>query len=338
MKKSRIQKTIIMGIAILALFIQSALSVHAMTVYESDGTYHAEGYIIIGESHSAMAAHAFGLNPEVLGNDITFDYLLDSSIEVTESGSANTFTMKGNLFFVFEGDSGADGNCQTQKDYIYSDGAGKRGRGVEKIHEIIDTNQNVAHWNIISMHGAAEARLGSEEVAKYYVNSYRNWMKYEFPQADFYFLSVATMTKYYRATPDKAIFNDTLAAAFPDKFLDYTDFYASRSKDRMIDTIHWDSDTYIDLILDVMGKVAQNRPKTVEVEYTVTDVDEILYTNDTTVFYVQPAVESAVVSAFCETGVPVQVTGVTSNGFYRVCISADGEESFVAGDGLSQNG
>lgn len=336
MNKSRIQKTIIMGIAVLVVFIQSVLPVNAMTIYESDGEYHAEGYIFIGESHSVMAAHAFGMKPEVLGNDITFDYWWDWSREVTEDGSANTFMMKGNLYFVFEGNSGADGKYQTQKDYIYSDGAGMRGRGVEKIHEIIDTNQNVAHWNIISLHGAAEARLGSEEVANYYVNSYRNWIKYEFPQADCYFLSVATMTKYYRATPDKAIFNDTLAAAFPDKFLDYTDFYASRSANRMIDTIHWDSDTYIDLILDVMGKVAQNRPRTVEVEYTVTDVDQVLYTNDTTVFYVQPAVESAVVLASCEAGVPVQVTGITSNGFFRVCISADGEESFVAGNGLSQ--
>lgn len=337
MKTNKIQRTIIIGITALVLLFQSVLPVRAMTVYESDGTYHREGYIFVGECHSAIAATAVGLNPEVLGEDISFTHQWDSSREVTEGGDADTFTMKGNLYFVFEGGGIEDAERQTHREYIYSDGAGTRGRAVEKIHEIIDINSNIVHWNIISMHGAAEARFGTKEVADYYVNSYRNWIEYEFPQADCYFLSIATMTKYYRATPDRAIFNDTLAAAFPDRFLDYTDFYASRYPQRMIDTIHWDNETYIDLILDVIGKVDQrNQEKRIEVEYTVEEMQAVLYANDTTVIYEQPALESAVILSTCEPGTPIQVTGITSNGFFRVCISPDGTESFVEGAGLSQ--
>jgi len=331
------RRRIIIGIAALAVLLQSMLPVNAMTVYESDGIYHAEGYIFVGESHSVIAAHAVGISPGVLGDDISFEYQWDWSREVTEDGNADTFTMKGNLFFVFEGEANADGACQTSREYIYSDGAGTRGRAVEKIHEIIDTNPNIAHWNIISMHGAVSAREGTKEIADYYVNSYRNWIEYEFPQADFYFLSIATMTKYYKGTRDKEVFNDALAAEFPDMFLDYTDFYASRSPQRMIDTIHWDDDTYIDLILDVIGKIEQkNQAVRTELEYTVEDVQAVFYTNDTTVIYAQPSLESAVVLSSCEAGIPVQVTGITSNGFFRVCVSPDGTQSYIAGDGLSQ--
>ena len=56
--------------------------------------------------------------------------------------------MKGNLFFVFEGNNGGvDDVRQTSQQYIYSDGKGKQGRGVKKIHEIINTNPTIAVEN-----------------------------------------------------------------------------------------------------------------------------------------------------------------------------------------------
>ncbi len=350
MFKKMTQRTVVAYLLILLIVGQAVLPVNAMTVYESDGVYHEEGYIFIGESHSVMAAHAVGMKADEAGNvfhlgdniDVSYVHLWDSSREVTKDGSGNTFTMRGNLFFVFEGNNpGVDDVLQTSKEYIYSDGNGKRGRGVEKIHEIINNNPNIAHWNIISFHGAVSAAKGSKEIADYYVNSYRNWMTYEFPDADCYFLSVATMTQYYKATSDKNVFNNTVRAAFPDEFLDYTDFYAARSPQRMIDTIHWDHDTYMDLIADVIRKIGQKRQEPDETqmtevvaEFTITEVQAVLYTNDMTVIYAQPSLESSVILPACEAGIPIQVTGITSNGFFRVCVSPDGTNSYIAGEGL----
>ena len=349
MTKGRVQRTIVAWIMILAVLMQPALAVNAMTVYESDGICHEEGYIIIGESHSALAAGAVAIKARTVGNvlhwgdgiDISYEQRWDSSIAVTQDGDANTFTMKGNLFFVFEGiEEGVDDKLQTSREYIYSDGTGNRGRAVQKIHEIMETNPNVAHWNIISMHGAVSASKGTKEIADYYVNSYRNWIEYEFPDADCYFLSIATMTKYYRATRDKNIFNNTLKAAFPDKFLDYTDFYAARSPQRMIDTIHWDEATYVDLISDVVRTAGQKSGIQVQdavtpESYTVTEVQAVLYTNDLTVVYSEPSLGSSVMLPSCEAGIPVQVTGITDNGFFRISISSDGTQFYVPGYGLS---
>lgn len=194
------------------------------------------------------------------------------------------------------------------------------GRGVQKIHDIINTNPNVAHWNIISMHGAVSASKGTKAISDYYVNSYRNWITYEFPEADCWFLSVATMTKYYRGTKDKKIFNNTIAAAFPDKFLDYTEFYASRNREnRMIDTIHWDEETYIDLISDVIQKVKQSRTGTVLTpDYVVAEVQAVCYTNGSTVIFEQPDINGTVLFPTVEPGLPILVTGVTDNGYFRV--------------------
>lgn len=332
--------------------VQFVLPANAMTVYESDGNYHDEGYIFIGESHSVIAAHAVGVKAAETENTfwyggtegLSFEYRWDSSLARTPDGSPNTFAMKGNLFFVFEGNAaGTDNTLQCSKQYIYSDGMGKRGTGVQKIHDIINGNPNIAHWNIISFHGAVSAAQGTREIANYYVNSYRNWMTYEFPEADCYFLSVATMTKYYKATSDKKVFNNMLAAAFPDRFFDYTDFYAARSSHRMIDTLHWDDPTYVELISDVLMKVDQKRlekqvseqpPEPATVEFTVTDVQSVLYTNDRTVIYGQPSLESSVLLASCDAGIPIQVTGITSNGFFRVCVSPDGAAAYIAGEGL----
>lgn len=74
------------------------------------------------------------------------------------------------------------------------------------------------------------------------------------------FLSVATMTKYYKGTSDKKVFNNTLKSAFPDRFRDYTDFYSERyAQGRMVNTIHRDDDTYMDLMSDALLKAVQKR-------------------------------------------------------------------------------
>ena len=354
MSKTKLGTTVLAWIIVFVTVTQS-FTVSAMTVFESDGMHHEEGYIVIGESHNGLAAHALGMKAQETNNvislgennDIYYEFRWDSSREVTNDGKANTFIMKGNMFFVFEGiNAGVDDVCQTSQQYIYSDGKGGRGKGVQKIHEILNTNPNIAHWNIISFHGAVSASKGSKQIADFYVNSYRNWINYEFPEADCYFLSVSTMTKYYRSTPDRKVFNNTIKAAFPNQFLDYTDFYAARTSKRMVDTIHFDHATYVELFTDVILRISQMRqnaeqsqtpeeaPK-VPVEFTVTEVQAVLGTNEQTVIYAQPSLDSNVLFASCEIGLPIQVTGITSNGFFRICVSPDGAESYVAGDGLT---
>lgn len=353
MRKNGMKKLIIFCIAVLMVFVEAVMPVNAMTVFESDGIYHDEGYIFIGESHSCLASRAVSDEAFAVGNvfhwgennDVSYRQIWDAGRAVTQKGEPNTFAMKGNLFFIFEGiDEGIDDKIQVSREYIYSDGMGKQGRAVEKIHEIINTNPNIAHWNIISMHGAVSASQGTKEIADYYVRSYRNWIDYEFPEADCYFLSIATMTKFYRPIKDKKIFNNTIAAAFPDNFLDYTDFYTPRSPARMIDTIHWDNATYVELIESIVRTVKQRREMQPPVQaavntgeqYTVEEVYAILLTNDMTVVYAEPSLDSGVILPSCEAGIPVQVTGVTSNGFFRIRISPDGVQYYVQGNGLSQ--
>ncbi len=315
--KNRMWRAVMAVILMAVAFLEPVMTVNAITVYESDGVFHEEGYIFIGESHCALASGAI---PERdIGNDISYSWIWDAS----RGSEENVFTMKGNLFFVFEGNGQNDGAVQTSADYIYSDGKGSQGRGVQKIHEIINTNPNIAHWNIISMHGAVSASKGTKAISDYYVNSYRNWMTYEFPEADCWFLSVATMTKYYRGTKDKKIFNNTIAAAFPDRFLDYTEFYASRSPQRMIDTIHWDEETYFDLISDVIRKVRERKqgmgamPDVVP-DYVVAEVQAVCFTNEATVIFEQPDISATALFPTVEAGFLILVTGVTDNGYFRV--------------------
>jgi hypothetical protein len=66
-------------------------------------------------------------------------------------------------------------------------------------------------------------------------------------------------------------------------------------------------------------------------EYTVTDVTEVLYTNDDTVLLADADVNATVLGEV-EADLPVKVTGVTSNGFYR--IDLDGQIIFVQEDSL----
>ena len=325
--KARMWRKIMAVIIMAVVFLEPVMTVNAITLYESDGVFHEEGYIFIGESHSALASGA--VSNKDIGNDISYTWIWDAS----RGREENIFTMKGNLFFVFEGNGQNDGAVQTNSNYIYSDGKGGQGRGVQKIHEIINTNPNIAHWNIISMHGAVSAAKGTKAISDYYVNSYRNWMSYEFPEADFWFLSIATNTKYYRGTKDKKVFNATIATAFPDNFLDYTDFYVSRSPQRMIDTIHWDEETYFDLISNVIETIRQKKQGTdAAPDYAVAEVQAVFYTNGNTIILEQPDMGSTVLFPTVEAGLPILVTGVTENGFFRVSL---GElVGFVPGSGL----
>ncbi|MDE6221102.1 MAG: hypothetical protein K2G51_11870 [Lachnospiraceae bacterium] len=266
MRKKEVIKVVMAVVLLLTMLFESGGTASALTIYISDGVYHEEGYIFVGESHSVIASHAVAFETVDNGGvwdyggtvPVIYGYIWDDSQSVTQDGKPNTFTMMGNLFFVFEGnDSEEEIFIQMSKNYIYSDGMGTRGRGVEKIHEIMDTNPNIEHWNIISFHGANAALEDTLAVGDFYVNSYRNWIEYEFPEADCYFMSIGTMKKYYRGIKHKDAINNALAAAFPDRFLDYTAFYAERCPDRMIDTVHWDDGTYVDLLSDVLLTIQQ---------------------------------------------------------------------------------
>lgn len=131
----------------------------------------------------------------------------------------------------------------------------------------------------------------------------------------------------------KKVFNATIATAFPDNFLDYTDFYVSRSPQRMIDTIHWDEETYFDLISNVIETTRQKKQGTdAAPDYAVAEVQAVFYTNGNTIILEQPDMGSTVLFPTVEAGLPILVTGVTENGFFRVSL---GElVGFVPGSGL----
>lgn len=322
------------------------LTAEAMTIYESDGCSHSEGYIFIGECH----AHLSSLAMRELANedgtipglwDVSYEFREDWSLSTGDEGEPNTIFMKGNLFFAYESMwTAAEGKTQTDKTYIYSDGKGESGRGVERIHEIIEGNPNIGHWNIIAYQGAIAVTKNGPEIGKYYVDSYQNWISYEFPEADIYFLSMSTMTKGYRGVRNKNAINDALAEAFPDQYLDYTNFFNERYPSEMLtpaDQIHWNFQTYQELVTDVIRKIQQNREiEEHAMEAVVTDVEAILYTNDNTVILARPDLNAEILFPEVDTGLPVQVTGITDNGFFRVCISSDGEQFYIADAGLSQ--
>lgn len=251
-------------VLVLCISLQIPMQAQAYTVYLSDELSHEEGYIIIGESHIVVSATAF-YNSVLAGGkvtklkDISYTYTWDSSVE-TVNGSPNTFTMQGNLFFVFEGNAETDAAIQTSRQYIYSDGQGNHGKGVEKIHEIMEKNPNIRHWNIISYAGAVSALKGAE-AGEYYAESYRNWIMYEFPEANIYFVSHSILTKYYRPSRDAYLFDKVIKKAFPDRYLEYTGFYQARypqqmrDPEMMPDSIHWNDDTYVTLFSDVIKRI-----------------------------------------------------------------------------------
>lgn len=270
-KWKAVYRLVISALMIWVLAASPVLPANAVTLYESDWTYHKEGYIFVGESHVYLSAAVMNSRADAEGyleglDDVRYFYHNDSSISQDQYGNPNTMYMKGNLFFVYEGlNIPSERNTQLSKNYIYSDGKGAMGRGVEKIHEIMNSNLNIEHWNIISYQGALEAHQRSSKVSGDYVASYQNWIDYEFPEADCYFLSISTMTGWYDRIKDVDAINNALAEAFPDRYLDYTDFWNARYPQDMhdptlkSDNIHWNTDTYIELITDVIKNIQQKQ-------------------------------------------------------------------------------
>lgn len=264
----RILTSTILIISIMILVIP--LNVNAGTVYISNEIPYDEGYIIIGESHVVLACDAFSRetdeNNHVKGlTGVDYCMKLDDSLYVDDNGLGNTFAMTGNLFFVFEGNKVAEGELQKSKEYIYSNGKGSRGKGVTKIQNVMKTNPNIKHWNIISYQGAVSA-LNGKEGAQYYIDSYNNWIKEEFPFASIYFVSHSTMTKFYKQNRSSYQFDDAIKDAFPNQYFDMTQFYKDRYPQEMLDpnmspdTIHWNHATYVELFKYVISEIQKTTP------------------------------------------------------------------------------
>lgn len=317
------------------------LTSHAAPRFVSDGVFHEEGYIVIGSSHAVLAGFDMVEVTDATHKVIGLEDVYYSKTPVTEAAITGTgismecdYEMSGNLFFVGEGIYVDKNNHQMTKEYIYSDGNGNCGEGVEAVHRVIDTNPNIKHWNIISYQGSVQAALGRQDIADYYVASYKNWISYEFPEADCYFLSHPMMTKMYRGKKNADLLDRTLAQAFPEEFMDYTDYYKERYPSGMrdptekSDTVHWSKDTYVGLITDVIRTIQEKRAQ-IKTDF----VSMLLYTNESTVIKGKPSADAAVVLAGCEQGLPIQVTGITSNGFYEICL--DGKTYYIETSGLS---
>lgn len=269
-KKTKLVKICLILSAFIASFNMMYVNSEAETVYVCDENEYEEGYIIIGESHIVLTADAYSQTVDesgkVLGlKDVYYSYYTDGSLSVTEEGYDNTFIMSGNMFFVFQGNRPIDGETQYSKEYIYSDGKGNKGIGVEKIHEIMEKNPNVKHWNVISFQGAVSSLEGTEG-GEYYARSYENWINYEFPDADCFFLSHATMTKYYKK--DKAAadaFDEVLKSRLWGRYFECTEFFTSRYPQCMRDpnerpdTIHWSYETYVELFNNVIKEIQSCR-------------------------------------------------------------------------------
>lgn len=65
-------------------------------------------------------------------------------------------------------------------------------------------------------------------------------------------------------------------------------------------------------------------------EFTVTESKAVLYSNDKTKVYKQPDINSGVVTVIAQ-DLPVDVTGITSNGWFRISLNGT---YYVPGDGL----
>ncbi|MBQ6787950.1 MAG: hypothetical protein IJO85_09515 [Lachnospiraceae bacterium] len=69
-------------------------------------------------------------------------------------------------------------------------------------------------------------------------------------------------------------------------------------------------------------------------EYSVTPASAVFYTNGETVVLADASADAQVILPECEAGLPIQVTGVTSNGYWQIVL---GDATYyVVGAGLSQ--
>ena len=69
-------------------------------------------------------------------------------------------------------------------------------------------------------------------------------------------------------------------------------------------------------------------------EYSVTPANAVFYTNGETVVLADASADAQVILPECEAGLPIQVTGVTSNGYWQIVL---GDATYyVVGAGLSQ--
>ncbi|MDE6984455.1 MAG: SH3 domain-containing protein, partial [Lachnospiraceae bacterium] len=71
--------------------------------------------------------------------------------------------------------------------------------------------------------------------------------------------------------------------------------------------------------------------QTYAVEFTVTQSKAVLYSNDKTTVYQQPDINSGVVTVIAK-DLPVDVTGITSNGWFQISLNGT---YYVPGEGLS---
>lgn len=79
-----------------------------------------------------------------------------------------------------------------------------------------------------------------------------------------------------------------------------------------------------------MCGVSPGLQKVFAAEFTVTESKAVLYSNDRTKVYPQPDLNSGVVTTLAP-DLPVEVTGVTSNGWFRISLNGT---YYVPGDGL----
>ena len=70
-------------------------------------------------------------------------------------------------------------------------------------------------------------------------------------------------------------------------------------------------------------------------EFSVTPASAVFYTNSNTIVLMDASADAQVVLPSCESGLPLQVTGITSNGYWQ--INLGGQTYYVAGIGLSQS-
>jgi len=67
-------------------------------------------------------------------------------------------------------------------------------------------------------------------------------------------------------------------------------------------------------------------------EFNVTEASAVLFTNENTVLLSDADENSTVILSEVEEGLPIQVTGVTSNGYFRILL--DGQTFYIHGIGL----